>query len=183
MARPKGSKNKPKELKRLKNLPQITWRDKTFREMDKHEMKKALILLEEGWKAELPEQMLYTFTGLDKERIEEFKRRNKKIALMEESYKDYLKTAARINVAKDITEEGDVGTSKWLLEHTDDEFKPASKVDLRANKVIVPIEDKEKEIEELFKEFFSESTESVTGDGESDRAVADGSDSEPLQKD
>lgn len=164
--------------------PAITWADKSLSEMSAKEIIYAKRRLEEGWKAELPTLQLYSFTGLDKERIEELKRRDPKMASIERQYENYLKTCSRLNVARDIYEVQDVQTSKWYLEHTDDEFKPASKVDVNAQQVVIPIEQKEAQMSQMFNDLFgemNESTEGITGQSdERPSEVADGEDTEAL---
>ena len=171
-----------KKKKNIRRKP-ITWRDKTLREMDKTEITSAIKRLKEGWKAELPPTLLCSFTGLSKEDLEEIKRKNPKMAELEKSYDGYLKAVSRVNVARDIYEAQDVKTSQWLLEHTDDDFKPAAKLDVKAQQVVVPIEDKEQEIRRMFENYFNESTESTVREADGDEAVADGSNPKPLQKD
>lgn len=174
----KKTKNPPKKKSRPR--PAVTWRGKSLREMDAKEIKNAKKRLEEGWKAELPTLQLYSFTGLSEEQIEELKRRDPALASVENKTKGYLQACARINVARDIVEEGDVPTSKWLLEHTDDEFKPASKIDVRGQQIIVPIEDREQEIAKMFADldFTNESTESTVGESDPKQTeMADGEDS------
>lgn len=161
-----GRKKSKPTTRHPKKRPRITWHDKTLFEMSEKEIKCAKGRLEEGWRAELPTLQLYTFTGLDKERIDEMKRRDPKLAAIESEYTNYLKTMSRLNVAKDITESGDVQTSKWYLEHIDDDFKPASKIE-GGVQIVVPVEEKEEEIQKMLDDFFGgvdESTEGVTGE-------------------
>lgn len=174
---------KKKAPRRRIQRPPITWRDKTLHEMSKQEIIYAKKRLEEGWRAELPTLQLYSFTGLDEERIKELKRRDPKMAAIEDEYRDYLKTMSRLNVSRDIIEESDVQTSKWYLEHTDEEFKPASKTD-KGVQIIVPVEQKEEEIKKLFEDFFDESTESTTGEQSGGLSeLADRESTEALQED
>lgn len=157
---------RPKKTRKTVIRPKITWHDKSLFEMSKQEIMNAKKRLEEGWRAELPTLQLYTFTGLDEERIAEMKRRDPHLAAIESEYTDYLKTMSRLNVAKDITEEQDVQTSKWYLEHIDDEFKPASKIE-GGVQIVVPVEEKEEEIQKMLDDFFGgvdESTEGITGE-------------------
>ena len=177
----RAGKPKSRVQKKKINRKAVTWRGKTLREMSKQEIEAALKRLEEGWRAELPPRMLCTFTGLTEDMIEEIKRRNPKMAALEAQYDEYLKTCSRISVARDIIECDDVQTAKWYLEHMDDDFKPASKIDMRSQAIVVPVEKKEAEILKLFEEYFDESTEGVAGEQESELSeMADGSDSEAL---
>ena len=176
-----AGRKKEKKNRHIQRKP-VTWRYKSLKEMDKLEIKYATQRLEEGWKAELPTKQLYTFTGLDEERIEEMKRRNPKLKELEDGYENYPRTFSRLNVAMDIYEDHDVQTSKWYLEHIDDDFKPASKIDVRSQQITYSVEDREEEINRLFEAFY-ESTKGSTVESDTDREVADREHTEPLQED
>lgn len=156
----------------MKAWPMITWRYKTLQEMDRVEFRNATRYLVAGWKAALSPQLLYQFTGLDKERIDELKRRDPQLRSIEEGCAERLVAIARVNLGRSI-EDGNVKDSRWLLEHVDTEFQPASKLSGEIQQVLIPVEEKEKLIEaEMDKVLdgveveFHESTESVTGESE-----------------
>ena len=149
-----------------KRLPPVTWKGKSLYEMDAKEIRNAVRYLCEGWRAALPDKLLYDYCGLDEERVSELKRRDPKLAEIEEGRAGRLVAIARVNVGRSI-EEGNVKDSRWLLEHVDNEFKPQSKLE-GGQQIIVPVEDKQAMIESEIKniiegvevEFSDESTES-----------------------
>lgn len=170
MAGKRGTKYRFPE--KMRDLPMVTWRNKSLREMNIQELRNATRYLVAGWEAALSPQMLYVFTGLDEERIEELKRRDPQLASIEYGSAERLVAIARVNLSRSI-QQGNIKDSRWLLEHVDTEFQPASKLSGEIQQVLIPVEEKEKLIEaEMDKVLegveveFHESTESVTGESE-----------------
>lgn len=151
--------------------PSVTWRDKDLEEMDIKELRNATRYLVAGWEAALSEQLLYDFTGLDRYRIEELKRRDPKLASMEVGCGGRLVAIARVNLVRAI-EEGSIKDSRWLLEHVDPSFQATSRLDGRHQEVLIPVAEKEKLVEEEMSkllegvevEFDDESTKGTAGE-------------------
>ncbi len=165
MAGKRGTKYRFPE--KMRDLPMITWRNKSLHEMNMQELRNATRYLVAGWEAALSPQMLYVFTGLDEERIEELKRRDPQLASIEYGSAERLVAIARVNLSRSI-QEGNIKDSRWLLEHVDSDFRK----DGMAQEVLIPVAEKEKIVEaEMTKllegvevEFEDESTKGTTGE-------------------
>ena len=126
--------------------PDITWKNKTLVEMSSNEIKNSVRFLIEGWKAALPNELLFAYCGLDQERIDELIRRDEHLLNFKEGAAERLVALARINVAEQI-EKGSIKDSRWLLEHVDVDFKPNSKSLTATQAVVIPVEEKQKMIQ------------------------------------
>ena len=148
----------------VKKRPQITWQDKRLTEMDQYEIRNAVRYLVAGWKAALPNELLYPYCGLDEERIAELERRDPQLTNFRKGAAERLVAQARVNVSNEIYK-GNMKDSRWLLEQLDN-LSPG-----KNQTVVVPVSDKQEiiqsEVEKLLEnaqgvEFSDESTESVT---------------------
>lgn len=116
------------------------------------EIKKIKERLVEALSAGVSIKSSCTYAQITEEEYEVFVRMNPEIADLHERCESMLGTQAIINVANDI-KKGNVRTSKWFLDRTDERFNPKSKVSMDGTPVLVPVEQKEEEISKLLERF------------------------------
>lgn len=100
----------------------VTWSRIPLSKMTAVQIHQAKERLAKAWKAELPKEAVYRYTGLSEEEIEHIKRADPSFAELEIECYGMLNSMARINIAGAIRE-GDLGMSWKYLERTDDQFK------------------------------------------------------------
>lgn len=130
----------------------VTWGRTPLEDMSAEQIKYAKEKLREAWEAELPEEAVYRHAGLSPEEIEDIKAKDPVFAELANESVGVLNRNSRINVARAITEEGDVTSSWKYLEKTDPQFQKKSELP-EGSKVIVTVAEREKALRELMEEF------------------------------
>lgn len=129
----------------------VTWANTPLKDMSGDQIRYAKEKLKEAWEAELPEEAVYRHTGLSKEEIEVIKDKDPVFAELAEESVGVLNRNSRINVARAITEEGDVGMSWKYLEKTDPEFKKSSSEE--GSRIVVTVAEREEALKSLLENF------------------------------
>lgn len=130
-----------------KHYPRITWSRTPILKMTAEQIAYAKERLRDAWLAELPEQEVYTFTGLSKEDIDFIKERDPAFAELERECYGILNIQSRLNIADNI-HSGEVPTSKWYLEKTDPSFQKRGPL-LSDDAVVITVEDRQKAIRDM----------------------------------
>lgn len=108
-------------------------------------MRKAL-------EAGIAEKPACAYAGITVEQWEEMCRMNSEMKKIQEYSEGVVGTYAVLNVA-DAIKNGDVRSSRWYLERTDDRYSTKQNVKVGGAPVIVPIEQKEEELAKLLDQF------------------------------
>ena len=111
----------------------------------------------EAYEAGLDDEEACMWGQITMEELDELTKKNEQVRTARENGKNPLNLMARVNVANDI-KDGNVRTSKWLLERTDEDYSNRQKVSMDGTPIVVPMAEKEKAMEEILKKY------TVTGD-------------------
>lgn len=130
----------------------VTWGRTPLEEMSADQIRYAKEKLREAWEAELPDEAVYRHAGLTYDEIEVIKAKDPVFAELAYESVGVLNRKSRINVAKAITEDGDVASSWKYLERTDPQFQKKGELP-EGSKVIVTVAEREEALKELMAEF------------------------------
>lgn len=129
-----------------------TWTGKKFIDLSSSEAERCMSLINEAWKSGLHGVAFLAMTGLEEEDASELADRNPRLKAVRDAGFQMIKGRAKLNVVKQI-EDGNVKDSKWLLERTDEDFNPKQNINVGGKHIVVPVEEKEKAIEEMMQKY------------------------------
>lgn len=116
--------------------------------------------LRKAWAAGMPDRKAAQYAGIPADELKDLIRLDAKLALMRSGVMSKaleVEIAARTNVNRSIKEEGNVDSSKWLLERkVPEEFSTKSQVAVQADD-FATIDDKKAQLEKMMEKFGSES--------------------------
>ena len=116
------------------------------------EIKKAKDLVLEAVAAELSTSAALRYAGISKEDFDDICMKDARFKELAENARGLVTINAVLNVTRSIMD-GNVKNSKWWLERTTDEFSTRQTVTFEGQPILVPVAEKEKEIESILADF------------------------------
>ena len=116
------------------------------------EIKKAKDLVLEALAAELSTSAALRYAGISKEDFDDICMKDARFKELAENARGLVTINAVLNVTRSIMD-GNVKNSKWWLERTTDEFSTRQTVTFEGQPILVPVAEKEKEIESILADF------------------------------